>query len=131
MFETEHSERTGASAESIWAIWVDPGRWSEWDQRVDRAEADGELEPGSEVRVKLHKGGTTKHQVVALDPGRRLVTEYGLPGARAGHERTLSPGSGGSEVTHRLYVEGALSGFWSLMLGRKRMRETVASFTDA
>ena len=131
MFEAEHSEGSGASAERIWAIWIDPRQWAEWDQRVERAEADGHLEPGSEVRVKLRKGGTTKHQVVALDPGRRLVTEYRLPGARAGHERTVSPGSGGVEVTHRLYVEGPLSGFWALMLGRNRMRETVAGFTDA
>jgi len=131
LFEAEHSERADATAERIWELWIDPGRWSEWDQRVERAEADAELEPGSEVRVKLRKGGTMKHEVVALDPGHRLVTEYRLPGARAGHERTVYPGSGGVEVTHRLYVEGPLSAFWALMLGRKRMSETVAGFTDA
>jgi hypothetical protein len=83
------------------------------------------------VRVKLRKGGTTTHEVIALEPGRRLVTEYRLPGARAGHERRVSARSGGVEVTHRLYVDGPLWVLWALMLGRKRMRETVAGFTDA
>ena len=131
MFETEHSERAGASAERIWTLWADPGCWSEWDPRVEHAEADSELEPGSEIRVKLRKGGTVKHGVIALDPGRRLVTEYRLPGARAGHERALAPGSGGVQVTHRLYVEGPLSSFWALMLGRNRLHEAAAGFTDA
>ena len=61
-----------------------------------------------------------------LEPGRRLITEYRLPGARVGHDRLVEPRGSGSRVTHRLYVEGPLSGFWAPMLGRKRMHETVA-----
>ena len=130
MFEAVHSERTSVSPEAIWELWADPQRWPEWDQRVESAELEGELEPGAEIRVKLHKGGTTRHIVVEVERGRLLATEYGLPGALAGHERRLAPGAGGSEVTHRLYVNGPLSGFWALMLGRGRMRDTVAAFTD-
>lgn len=79
--------------------------------------------------MKLRKGGTTRHRVVELEPGRRLVTEYSLPGARAGHERLVEPDSPGSRVTHRLYVAGPMSGLWASMLGRKRLRETVTEFT--
>ena len=131
MFETQHTTGTAAAPSAVWASWADPGRWAEWDPRVERAEAEGELAEGSDVRVKLRKGGTTRHSVVALEPGRLLVTEYRLPGARVGHERVVEPAASGSEVTHRLYVDGPLSGFWALMLGRKRMRETVAELTEA
>jgi uncharacterized protein YndB with AHSA1/START domain len=130
VFEVEHSERVNASVERLWALWADPSRWSEWDPRIDRADSDGELEPGAEIRVKLHKGGTTTHVVVALDPGRCLVTEYGLPGALAGHEHALAPRSGFVEVTHRLYVEGPLAGFWALMLGRRRLRDAAGGFSE-
>ncbi len=82
------------------------------------------------IRVKLRKGGTTTHEVTALDPGRRLVTEYRLPGARVGHERIVEAQGPGSERSHRLYVEGPLAGLWALMLGRRRLRETAAGFTD-
>lgn len=78
------------------------------------------------MRVKLRRGGTTRHRVVALEPGRRLVTEYRLPGARAGHERVVEPRGPASQVTHRLYVDGPAAGFWALMLGRGRLRQTVA-----
>jgi uncharacterized protein YndB with AHSA1/START domain len=131
LFEAGHSEATASPATAVWARWARPERWSDWDPRVQGAEADGDLTEGTVVRVKLRKGGTTTHEVTALEPGRRLVTEYRLPGARVGHDRVVEQRGPGSELTHRLYVDGPLAGLWALMLGRKRMRETVASFTDA
>jgi hypothetical protein len=68
--------------------------------------------------------------VVELEPGRRLVTEYALPGATVGHEHLVDQRGTGSEVAHRLYVDGPLSGIWALMLGRKRLTETAQTFTD-
>ena len=131
MFEAEHSERTSAPASAVWARWVKPARWSEWDSRVDHAEAKDELAQGVGVRVKLRKGGTTLHRVTAYEPGELLVTEYSLPGGRVGHERRVQARGPGCEVTHRLYVDGPLWPLWALMLSRKRMRDTVAGFTDA
>jgi hypothetical protein len=78
----------------------------------------------------MRKGGTTRQTVTAFEPERRLLTEYALPGARVGHERVVEARGPGSRVTHRLYVDVPLSGLWALMLGRKRMRETVAGFGD-
>ena len=71
-----------------------------------------------------------RFEVVELEPERLLVDEARFPGARLGHEHRLGPGKSSVEVTHRLYVEGPLSGFWALMLGRKRMRKSVASFVE-
>jgi hypothetical protein len=98
---------------------------------VESAEAEGDLAEGRPIRVKLRKGGRITHAVTAIETGRRLVTEYRLPGARVGHERAVEQRGPVADVTHRLYVDGPLGGLWALMLGRKRMRETVASFTDA
>ncbi len=131
MFETEHSTGTSTPASAVWARWANPGRWSDWDSRVERATAEGDLAEGTEVRVKLRKGGTTRQEVTAIEPDRRLVTEYRLPGARVGHERVVEQRGTGSQVSHRLYVDGPLAGFWALMLGRRKLRETVAGFTDA
>ena len=90
-----------------------------------------DLAEGTEVRVKLRKGGSVRQLVVALEEGRRLVTEYSLPGARVGHEHVVESRGPGCEVTHRLYVDGPFGGAWALMLGRKRLRETAATFDDA
>lgn len=130
MFEAAHSERIEADAEAVWELWADPGRWPEWNQQLERAELDGELREGAEARVKFRRGGTVRFTVVELDPGRLLVDEARFPGARLGHEHLLAPRGNAVEVTHRLYVTGPLWVFWALMLGRKRMRESVARFVE-
>jgi hypothetical protein len=130
VFETVHTAKTTSPASSVWAKWAKPARWSEWDARVQGAETDGELTEGAQVKVKLRKGGTVRQRVAELEPGRRLVTEYAIPGARVGHEHVVEQRGPSAEITHRLYVEGPLSGMWALMLGRKKMRDAAAGFTD-
>lgn len=131
MFEAEGSETTQTPASAIWARWITPDRWADWDPRVASASAESALEIGTEVRVKLRKGGTVRQNVTALEPDHKLTTEYALPGARVGHEHLVEPRGAGAEVTHRLYVVGPLAGMWSFLLGRKKLREAVGSFTDA
>jgi Polyketide cyclase / dehydrase and lipid transport len=117
-----------AGAAAVWALWADPGRWPEWNEQIASAELDGELRVGTRARVKFRRGGTVRFEVTALEPERLFVDEAGFPGARLGHEHRIEPAGSAVDVTHRLYVEGPLSGFWALMLGRKRMRESVAGF---
>lgn len=131
MFEAAHTERTSAEAAAIWALWADPDRWADWNEQIERAEVEGgELAVGTTARVKFKRGGTVKFEVMALEPERLFVDEARFPGARVGHEHRLAPATRGCEISHRLYVEGPLSGFWALMLGRKRMRESVTRFTE-
>ena len=129
MFEAMHTERIAADADAIWELWADPQRWPDWNEQVEGAEFDGELRVGAEATVKFKRGGKVKFEVTELEPLRLFVDEAKFPGARLGHEHRMKPGKSSVEVTHRLYVEGPMSGFWSLMLSRKRMRELVVSFT--
>ena len=128
MFEASHSERCAADAADVWALWIDPARWPDWNEQIERAEAEGELAIGAAVRVKYRRGGTVRFEITELEPERVLIAEAGFPGAQLGHEQRLAPGKSSVEITHRLYVRGPLSGFWALMMGRKRMRENVARF---
>ncbi len=131
MFQAESAQTTQTPASAVWARWINPKRWSDWDPRIASANTEGSLAVGAEVRVKLRKGGTVRQHVVALEPERLVVTEYALPGARVGHEHVVEPRGAGSEVRHRLYVAGPLSGMWAFLLGRRKLRDAVASFTDA
>jgi uncharacterized protein YndB with AHSA1/START domain len=130
MFEASHTERVSASASDVWELWADPGRWAEWNDQVQRAESDAELLPGATVSAKLRRGGTVRYTVTALEPGRLLIWEARLPGARQGHEHRVEPRGGQAEVTHRLFVRGPLWPLFALLLGRKRMRESVVAFAD-
>ena len=131
MFEVVEEKRSSAPASAVWARWAKPERWPEWDSRLRSAEADGELAEGTEVRVRMKKGGTVRQRVIAFEDVRRLVTEYPLPGGRVGHEHLVEARGPGCTVTHRLYVDGAMSGLWALMLSRRKLREAAAGFTDA
>jgi hypothetical protein len=130
VFEASHTDRCSAEAADVWALWADLDRWPDWNEQIERVEIDGELQAGAEARVKFRRGGTVKFEVIELEPERVFLDEARFPGARLGHEHRLKAISSGCEITHRIYVEGALSGFWALMLGRKRMRESVARFVE-
>jgi len=132
VFEAVHSDRVRAEAADVWALWADPRRWSDWNEQIERVEVEGEgeLAPGASARVKFRRGGTVKFEVVKLEPQRLFVDEARFPGARLGHEHRLDPGQASVEITHRLYIDGPLSGFWASMLGRKRMRESVVRFVE-
>jgi hypothetical protein len=80
--------------------------------------------------VKFRRGGRMQFEIVALEPERLFVDEARLPGARFGHEHRVAPKGKGSEITHRLYVRGLFSGLFALLLGRKRMSESVVRFVE-
>lgn len=130
MFEAAHTERSTAEPAQIWELWADPERWRDWNEQIERVEVDGELRVGAEVRTKLRRGGTVRFAVTELEPERVFADEARFPGARLGHEHRLAPGKSSVEITHRIYLDGPLSGFWALMMGRKRLRESVVRFIE-
>jgi uncharacterized protein YndB with AHSA1/START domain len=131
VFEAMHSERTRAPAAAVWALWEDPARWPEWNEQLESGELEGEFAAGERIRVKFRRGGRMQFEIVALERERLFRDEAGLPGARLGHEHRLEPLDGdGCQITHRVYVTGFASGFWALLLGRKRMRESVVAFCE-
>jgi hypothetical protein len=128
LFEASHSERSSASPAAIWALWSDASRWPDWNEQLESAELEGEFAVGQTARVKFRRGGRMQFRIVAVEPESLFVDEARLPGARLGHEHRLEPAPGGVQISHRLYVAGPLSGLFAPLLGRKRMRESVARF---
>lgn len=78
----------------------------------------------------MRRGGTVRFALLELEPERLLAYEARFPGARLGHEQRLKPGKASVEITHRTYLNGPLAGFWALMMGRKRMRESVGRLVE-
>jgi carbon monoxide dehydrogenase subunit G len=130
IWEASHTERSSATPEAVWALWSDPDRWPEWHPQIESGELEGEFAVGGKARVKLRRGGRMQLEILALEPQRLVIDETRMPGARLGHEHRLEPVGSGVEITHRLYVSGPLSGLFSLMLGRNRMRGLVVTFIE-
>jgi hypothetical protein len=130
LFEAVHSDRCAAPSAEVWALWEDPDRWPEWNRQLERVEHEGELRVGAELRAKMRRGGTVAFRVLELEPERLLRVEARFPGARLGHEQRLGAGRSSVEITHRVYLDGPLAGFWALMMGRGGLRESVAGFVE-
>jgi hypothetical protein len=78
----------------------------------------------------MRRGGTVAFRVVELEPERLLRLEARFPGARLGHEQRLAAERSRVEITHRVYLDGPLAGFWALMMGRGRLRDSVVGFVE-
>jgi hypothetical protein len=130
VYEASHTERSSATPAAVWALWADASRWPEWNEQLESGELDGELAVGAGAAVKFKRGGKMRFTVVAVEPERLFLDEAKLPGCRFGHEHRVEPAGGGCEITHRLYLEGATSGLFSRLFGRKRMEKSVVSFIE-
>jgi hypothetical protein len=130
IWEATHTDSSSAAPAEVWALWSDPERWPEWNEQVESVELEGEFDVGEKLRVKLRRGGRMQFEIVALEPERRFADEARLPGARLGHEHRVKAKGKGSEITHRIYVRGPFSGLFTLLLGRKRMSESVVRFVE-
>jgi Polyketide cyclase / dehydrase and lipid transport len=130
IWEASHTDSSSATPAEIWALWSDPARWPEWNEQLESTDLEGEIAVGEKLKVKLRRGGRMQFEIVALEPERLLIDEARLPGARLGHEHRVEPKGKGSEITHRIYVRGPFSGLFALLLGRKRMSESVVRFVE-
>jgi hypothetical protein len=68
-----------ASPDTVWSILTDAGGYTGWDSGVERVE--GRIGPGEKIRVfsKVSPGRAFPVEVVALEPGRRMVWSGGMP----------------------------------------------------
>jgi hypothetical protein len=109
VWEFECSTEVAASPDTVWALWSNPARWSEFDPGITWARLDGPFVAGATVAVKPKGGPRSSIEVVAAEPLRGFTTLARLPLARMRFEHSLSPrGDGGTLVTSRLRVSGPL-----------------------
>jgi uncharacterized protein YndB with AHSA1/START domain len=118
----ESSAHTTAAPEAVWAVWADAGLRPRWHPRLEWARLDGPTVPGTAGRWKADRARRPVDVVVAeAVPGRRLVLDgtHGPKVARGHyvHEVEPAPG-GGSRITHRMGLSGALAAPIGLLFGR-------------
>jgi uncharacterized protein YndB with AHSA1/START domain len=114
-----------AEPDAVWKAWTDVARWPEWDVSKEMARLDGPFEPGvggwAKQRGKL--GGS--FTIIAVDAGRRWVTECPMPLGKVVFGHLIEPVAGGRvRVVKSVEVEG---GFGPLLrLFAPKMRRDIA-----
>lgn len=119
----ESTVETSAPPEAVWAVWADPRLRPQWHPRLEWATQDGPLRLGARGRWKPDRARPVDVEVAEVVEGERLVfagTHGHGPRLAQGHyehEVVELPG-GGSQITHRMRLSGALAAPIGLTLGR-------------
>jgi hypothetical protein len=118
VWKFEHSAKSTAAPEDVWARYVDVSNWRDWSvEGVAWSRLDGPFEVGTTGKSKppgwVPAGSFRLDAVV---PGEMYRSETKLPGARLLFEHLIEPGDAGVTITHRAVLEGPLARAWLLLL---------------
>lgn len=102
-----------ATAEQVWAVLTDVGRWPEWTASVSRAERgeSGPLTVGATARLTQPRLRPAVWRVTELIEGREFTWVSATPGVRTSGEHRLLPlPDGRTRVELAIVQTGPLAG---------------------
>lgn len=106
-----HNIDINAPPETVWAIWSDIERWSEWTASITKIEklAPGPLAVGLRARVRQPKLPTAIWRVNELEENRGFNWVSKSPGAYVTGIHTIKPIARGSRTAMTLIFAGPLA----------------------
>lgn len=143
MWSFEHTETTSATPTQLWARYVDPTTWPEWDQDTARVTVESPMAAGVEGTLKPTKGPATKFVFTEVTPEVAFTNVSRLPLARLALTHRIESGVAGCRFTHRVTITGPLSPLFAQLVGKgiaaglpsamrtlARLAESAAAKTD-
>jgi len=118
MWRFEHTETTTATPDQLWARYVDPTTWPEWDHETESVTAEGALAVGLRGRLKPKGGPWTSFLVTEVEPGAGFTDVTRLPLARLQFRHRIEAVPGGSRFTHTVTIGGPLWPLFARVIGR-------------
>src|SRR5262245_19114006 len=88
---------------------------------------EGEFEVGSCAVIKPKIFPTMRFHFIEIDPGRLLISEARMLGARLRHDHLVEPDGEETLIRNRIYLLGPTARFWGLLYGW-RLRRSVRGF---
>jgi uncharacterized protein YndB with AHSA1/START domain len=117
-----------ADPDAVWKVWTDVAGWPDWDVSKEIAQLEGPFEPGARGWAKQRGNLGGSFVVIAVDPGRRWVTQCPVPLGTVTFSHLLEPAAEGSvRLVKRADVHGGSGPLLRLLAPRMR-RDTTASF---
>ncbi|WP_437957082.1 SRPBCC family protein [Sorangium sp. So ce119] len=137
MWSIEESRIVNAAPEQVWSIWTNVDGWKVWDNEIEWSRLDGEFAVGSRGVLKPKGGPKSPFVLTEVSPGKNFSDVTKLPFAELHFIHKVEPHGGGSKVTHRIELRGALSGLFAKLMGKNFQRglpsavERLASLAEA
>jgi uncharacterized protein YndB with AHSA1/START domain len=128
MWEFEHSVEAPVARERVWALWTDVSSWPSWNPGAGYAALDGPLIEGATGTVHAAGGPTSTLKVLAIEPGRRFVTEASERLVRLRFEHELTDVEEGQlRITHRVRMTGPATPVLRHTIGTRLERSIPAA----
>jgi uncharacterized protein YndB with AHSA1/START domain len=105
-FEYEHSTTTTASAAAVWALWADTSTWPSWDEGMQNVTVDGDFAVGTSGTMTITGQPPIPFTLTEVEPNVRFADITEIPGATLRFTHTLTPTGEGTEISHRVSIEG-------------------------
>ncbi|MBS0624860.1 MAG: SRPBCC family protein [Verrucomicrobia bacterium] len=118
MLIIEHTEKTKASPQAIWAIWKDVENWNTWDSGLEYSKIDGPFEAGTRGKLRPKGGPEFETLLTCVEPLKKFVDTAKLPLALFVMEHFIQESPDGMTlVTHRVEIQGFLAPFFAIVIG--------------
>jgi hypothetical protein len=103
-------------------------RWPEWDVSKEIARLDGPFQPGISGWAKQRGNLGGSFTIIAVDDGRRWVTECPIPMGKVVFDHVLEPiAEGRVRVVKKVQVQGGLGSVLLRLVAPKMRREISES----
>jgi hypothetical protein len=110
-YEFEHSVEGVANVETVWALWSDVSRWTEWDESLESVTLEGPFVEGSSGTMVIKDQGPVSFTLTSVEDGVGFVDETSVPGALLRFTHRLERVQEGVRVTHSVHIEGSAAQF--------------------
>ncbi|MEP7104678.1 MAG: SRPBCC family protein, partial [Chloroflexota bacterium] len=118
MGERGQSRETSASAEKVWAIWVDTSTWGQWNPNVTTMDMPAPVALGKDGVMNTPAGQHHQMKVVEFEPGRSFTLETSvIPLSRFRFACSVEPAGGRTRVKQTVKVVGPMGWLFDPMMG--------------
>ena len=107
----EHSVEGPASVETVWELWSDVSRWTEWDESLESVTLSGPFAEGSGGTMVIKGQGPISFTLTSVEPNACFVDETSVPGALLRFTHRVERVGDGVRVTHSVVIEGQAAEF--------------------
>lgn len=118
MWTFEHAETTSATPDQLWALYVEPTTWPQWDHGIAEVTVQGPVAVGTRGRLKPVTGPAASFTFTEVDPGVGFTNVSRLPLARLSLAHHIEATASGSRFTHHATITGPSSPLFARVLGR-------------
>lgn len=122
MWQLEHSQRTTADPQRVWAWYLDHASAPSWDPLIAEIRPDGPMAVGSGGRNTPRRGPAVRFRYTEVTPERSYTEVSRPPGARMAFTHLLTVDGATTTVTHGMRCEGPLTPLYRVLMGRSFRR---------